>query len=65
MTHDQTFVQTPRNDILMLIHVDIFFTLLYFEEVQQWDSQVFTVCDEMTRDEMTCDEITLRRNDPR
>jgi hypothetical protein len=35
------------------------------EEVQQWDSEVFTVRDEMTRDEMTLRRNDPRRNDPR
>jgi hypothetical protein len=35
------------------------------EEVQQWDSEVFTVRDKLTRDEMTRDEMTPRQNDPR
>jgi hypothetical protein len=30
----------------------------YRGKVQQWDSQVFTVHEQMTRDDMTHDEIT-------
>jgi hypothetical protein len=31
------------------------------EDIQQWDSQVFTVRDEMTRDDMTHDEMSATK----